>query len=478
MSQVTLLLRTRLIALRHMTAASPIPPAALLALSLLAAAALLAIGHAAAPSLLAPPVATLSPGALTDAPPVRGAAALDAAFWLAVLLSSVSGFRVMDLLMRRGDIRALAPFPIALPALFADRLLVGLIEALAFGVLGALGFIPLIWHDALLVALGAGGLLVLGMIATLCVGLGVQLFFGEQAFGGPQPGRSLGNDGYGGPGSVFLYAPGVAFALSCMLLLAIKLGLGEVVRVGRWHPATSLALGAAGAICAAALITGFQSFRRAYWRMLAGFREADSVGFNVEINYQKSAWTLPRAGERLLPPAARPIYRRHVLQYGRRHALLRILYGLCWVGYAGMILRADGQAAPVWALVMAPAWLLSLLFNPWTRLLADGMATSPRQALPIASSDDQRAGWLFAAREAALITAPFILIAAALRARGVEVGPLLAQLGAMCVVAVSVWMVGGAVATTTRLRGAKLLLGPLTVAWSVAVSVVVWRVFS
>lgn len=77
--------------------------------------------------------------------------------------------------------------------------------------------------------------------------------------------------------------------------------------------------------------------------MLAGFHEADSVGFNVEIDYQKSAWRTPRFGEQLLSQGARAVYRRHVLQYGRRHSLLRVLYGICWIAYGGMMLRAEGR---------------------------------------------------------------------------------------------------------------------------------------
>jgi demethylmenaquinone methyltransferase/2-methoxy-6-polyprenyl-1,4-benzoquinol methylase len=87
MSQTSLLLRTRLKALGHQLSASPVPPAALIALALVGAAAVLGIGHMAAPSLMTPPAATLSPGSLRDAAPLPGAAALDAAFWLATDLN-------------------------------------------------------------------------------------------------------------------------------------------------------------------------------------------------------------------------------------------------------------------------------------------------------------------------------------------------------------------------------------------------------
>jgi hypothetical protein len=205
---------------------------------------------------------------------------------------------------------------------------------------------------------------------------------------------------------------------------------------------------------------------------LAGFGEADSVGFNVEIAYQTSAWATPRAGERLLSAGARPVYRRHVLQYGRRHTLLRVLYGICWLGYAGMLFRARGQAMPAWAAVMAPVWLLALLANPWTRLLADGMITSPRQALPVAERDERAAGWLFSTREAALMALPFAALFLVVRGRGMEGGAAALQLIWMCVGVASVVGVSGLLAWRLPVRAA---LGPLASAWAVGATVLAWQ---
>src|SRR5690554_341556 len=91
---------------------------------------LLLLGHAAAPGLLRPPMDLVTAIGMTttDGKLPAGAAALEAAFWLAALASSVLNFRVMELLFRRKDVRALEHFPLQLSALYVDRLLAALGE--------------------------------------------------------------------------------------------------------------------------------------------------------------------------------------------------------------------------------------------------------------------------------------------------------------------------------------------------------------
>lgn len=127
---------------------------------------------------------------------------------------------------------------------------------------------------------------------------------------------------------------------------------------------------------------------------------------------------------------------------------------------------------PGWAAVMAPVWLLAMLANPWSRLLADGMATSPAQALPVALGDERQAGWAFSMREAGLIVLPCSVLFLMIRAGEVGAGVAAGYVAAMWGSAVSVVVVAGLAAWRLPVRSA---LGPVTSAWAVAVTVCVWQ---
>lgn len=384
----------------------------------------LVIGHAAAPGLLEPPLETATPSALKTVARARlaaGANALEVAFWLTMLLGSVSSFRVMELLFRRPEIRAIAHLPLSARALFVDRLLYGLADAAALASAASLLFVPLVWHGGGWAAACAISLVWLGLLVVLGVGLGVQLFAGASEFGTGQPGERAAVDLYGGPGQLFLFAPGVALGISAVAVLVLKLGLGEALRTGALGRATGLGVGVGLAVGAAGLVTGWRDFQRGYLRMLAGFREADFVGFEPPIDYQQSAYAQPRRLEALLPtPQAARVYRRHVLQYGRRFALVRLSYGVLWLLYGIAHAAFSPAALPVWASAAAALLLLGVMANPFARLHAPGVATAARQALPIDPADERRAATLYGAVEALRFGLPLALLLAL--TRGVQHG--------------------------------------------------------
>lgn len=442
--------------------------AALVALVVLA----LALGHAAAPGLLEPPLETATPSALRTVARARlaaGANALEVAFWLTMLLGAVSSFRVMELLFRRPEIRAIAHLPLSARALFIDRLLYGLADAGALATVASLLFVPLAWHGGAWAAACAIALVWLGLLVVLGVGLGVQLFAGASEFGTGAPGERAAVDMYGGPGQLFLFAPGVALGISAVAVLILKLGVGEALRVGAVGRATGLGVGVGLAIGGAGLMTGWAYFQRGYLRMLAGFREADFVGFEAPIDYQQSAYATPRRLEALLPtPQAARVYRRHALQYGRRFALVRLSYGVLWLLYGIAHFAFSPAALPVWASSAAGLLLVSVMANPFARLHAPGIATATRQALPIDPADERRAAILYGAVESLRFTAPMALLLTL--ARGVQHAQWLdagMASGAMVLGAVGLGalMRGGRVTTQLATTTAAIILAALG-AWT------------
>jgi hypothetical protein len=136
----------------------------------------------------------------------HGRETLEAAFWLAALASSVLNFRVMELLFRRRDIRSVESYPIRLYALYVDRLIAALGEALAATVLLAPFFLPMLWHAGGLAASTSIALIGLGLIASSAIGFAVQLAAGYTLAGG-SPGnkdhkKHKSRDIYGGSGQV------------------------------------------------------------------------------------------------------------------------------------------------------------------------------------------------------------------------------------------------------------------------------------
>lgn len=465
----TILWRARRKAWRHRVQA--LTPVRITLATLTALAALAALGHLAAPSLLIAPIETATPtGFEPRSAHVSGASALEASFWLTALAASVVGFRVMELLFRRGDIRVISNLPFPATTFFLDRLAIAGIEVAGWSLALGAFFLPLAWHGAPWAALTCALLPLLGLVATVCIGFGVQFYAGDADFAAPQgkEGRSR-DGGYGGAGQVFLLSPGIALALVMATVLLTKLGLGEVLRLEKLSRPALLGLGAPLGASAVALFLGWRYARASYHRMLAGFREVDATSFNVELDYQQSAWKTPARLEALVPARARLIYRRHALGYGRKHALARYAYVLVWLGLGLGYWRLSAEAFPAFAALGAPLIALAMLVQPWRNLLRPGLATTPTQALPVRERDEDLAADLFAWREALVFTIPVALMLVGLRSAPIDAATVLLAGPALGLGAVLTRRVSrsgllaqlGTLGVAALIIGASLL-GPLT----------------
>lgn len=393
--------------------------------------------------LLATPDATTLPAGFSSRTSLMpGAAALDMAFWTSAFCSAIFSFRIMELLFRDNAIRSVDNLPLPMRAYFVDRLVRGLIEAFAWGVPPALFFAPLAL-DAPWVALATTIMCLGGPLLTLGSGLGIQLFFGGSEFGKTQQADRKAVDGYGGAGQLFLFAPGAALAAAVVLVMLLKLSLGEMIRLESFNRATALGIGIGVVTVIVCLGLGWGHFKRAYFRMLAGFREADFVGFDLPIDYQISDFEKPRYFESLLPTQARLSYRRNVLQYGRRFALIRYMYGLLWLLSGVGLFQFEPEALPSWVIAALPVLLLSTLANPFVRLEQEGLRVAMTQPARLPASQEALASALFTARESLTFVLPFALITLvlagwrqdALMAAGMSAGVMCA--GALMIVVVA-----------------------------------------
>ncbi len=410
-SPTKLLLGARRQALRNRFANLPSTRRALLIGALIVTPlVLMGAGLMQTDSLLATPDATTLPagfGSRTSLMP--GAAALDMAFWTTAFCSAVFSFRIMELLFRDNAIRSVDDLPLPMRAYFIDRLVRGLIEALAWGVPPALFFAPLA-IEAPWVALATVLMCLCGPLLTLGSGVGIQLFFGGSEFGKTQDAERKAVDGYGGTGQLFLFAPGAALAAAVVLVMLLKLSLGELIRLEGFNRATGLGVGIGAVSVVVCLGVGWQHFSRAYFRMLAGFREADFVGFDLPIDYQTSEFEKARRFEGLLSQKAKLGYRRHILQYSRRYALVRYLYGLLWLLFGVGLFQFDPEAIPGWVIGALPVFLLATLANPFVRLEQPGLRAALTQPGRLADADEASASALFTLRESFLFLTPFMIL--------------------------------------------------------------------
>lgn len=444
---------------------------------LLIAAAIIGLGQLAAPFLVSLPADTL-PGtdlALQQPPfkrgePIPGARALDAAFWMTSLVASVLIFRVMELLFRRADIRAVENYPIQLRALFVDRAIATFAEAILAGLALSLFFLPLAWHlNASLFGLCAI-LCVAGLIAGSALTLVIQLFAGDSQVpdtnNAPQKDaaiRSTG-DAYGGGGQIFLFAPALALAFVVVLLLFIKLFVGEHLITGHITRPFEIGMTSVFILTAVSLFTAYRYFTRAFPAMAARFREADFVVFNSYQPYQKSAFTHQNIFERALPQSARAMFRADLLQYGRRYMTSRYLYVFFWAA-AAFAFYKFGDAAQLSELgrglpAAIPALLLAALANPWRRIHNQRANAHTYLALPLSQHDLLTSSALFSAREAMLFTLPYAAIAfiIPLVSTGFTTANLMAA-GSTAIAALTCALaVNGITALGVRLLGATSLL--------------------
>ena len=450
MSSPTLsLLRLRRSSWRHRLHAyrpTQRPGVILAALALLAL--LLGIGHWAAPSLMIPPIELSIPtGREPRLSLIPGARALDLAFWLTALASAVASFRIMELLFRRKDVRQLQALPLNLRAYFVDRVMYGAFEVLGLSALLSIVFVPLYWHGQAWVATSCIFMCVGGTLATFCAGLGVQLYAGYREFG--HIAQEADAQVVGADGQVFIFAPGGALLISVILILFLKLALGEVIRLQNFARPTWLALGVTLACCIAGLGMGYAYFKKCYFRVLAGFREVDFVGFKVEVDYQVSAFDKPSWSTKLVQPSARPVYQRHRLQYSRKHMLMRYAYGVMWVLYALGLWRIDEAAWPTWAAVAVALGPLCILARPWTRLEHRALSTAPIHALPIAQEDERNAASWFTLREALGFVLPMVASLALIRSLTGPTNPAHPLMGAGAILGATLCIHGAYLGATS-----------------------------
>lgn len=378
---------------------------------------LLLLGNAAAPGLLRPPmdlVTAIGMGRGEGELPA-GSAALEAAFWLAALASSVLNFRVMELLFRRKDVRALEHFPIRLYALYVDRLLAALGEAVGAALLLTPFFIPMIWHGGGLAAGASIALVAVGLLTSSAIGFAVQLGAGtglaKTEAADPTVARAATRNTSSGSAQVFLYAPGIALAVSVIIILMAKLALGEVIKAGEPTRALGVGLGILGIGFVLALAMSFRYFVRAFPRMSARFHEVDFIGYSVSASHQTSEFLEPRLGESLLPASARSVYRGYTIQFGRRYMLARWSYGLGWLAAGIALFRLSEAALPIWLLVTLPTIAVATLVNPWVRLSSSRIRPNYQNLLALRVRNDTQAAIAFGLRELLLFAGPYALMA-------------------------------------------------------------------
>ncbi len=378
-------------------------------LTLSAAAGLLLAGHLAAPTLMEPPLDLATPRGLApvDLPP--GAAALEAAFWLTALLASVLNFRVLELLFRRRDVVALQTLPIEPSALFMDRFIATIIEALVTSAAAAIFFLPLLWHDGMAAAAASiamlfGGLLLGAVISLMVMILSTRTLVPDDQEG---PKRSSMGDAYGGAGQILLYAPALALGAIVVSALFWKLLVGEPMRLGYfnepfWIGTTILAVGAL-----VSLIMAYRAFVAHYYAMAPRFHEADAAEFSAVIDYQESSFQQSRRWEWGLGPRASIAYRALEIDDDRRIAGGR-------VGYAVVIVLAiiglavlELSALPFWAIAMIPAILIAAVVNPWHRLFSRVKLLDDPLALPLSRRHRQVAATRAAIREFFFVAGPY-----------------------------------------------------------------------
>ena len=412
--QTKLLLGIRLRALRNRVIRLPAKRRRRLALYVVGFVGLmLGLGQASAPTLLSTPTTAATGGTLSGRPLPAGTLALEAAFWLSVLASSVTTFRAMELLFRRGDVRAVEPFPVRLGALFVDRLAATAFEALVAALGVSLFFVPLVWHGAPRVALLASGLSVVGLLGSAVVGFAIQIYAGDiHVRSMTSNGRTPG-DIYGGGGQVLMFSPGVAFAVAAMLILLARLGFGELLAVDGSPRAFWATMAILGISTLVGLGGAMRRFVARFPAMAARFREVDLVGFHVDINYQTSQYDDASRLTQWLPGAVRPVFRALHLQFGRRFVLLRYGYVLFWLVAAVGLTQFGRQAFPAWTVALVPTLATALVINPWFRALRPPLNPGFTETLPLDVSPRAAAATALSLREGLFLAAPYAALVAA-----------------------------------------------------------------
>lgn len=417
--------------------------------------AVVAAGHVAAPALMAVPSEVTAGGALGDRRSlVAGTAALETSFWLTALAAAVTSFRVMELLYRRSDIRSLEHLPVDLPALFVDRAAAAFLEGALPSFVLSLFFLPLAWRGAPDVALFAAGIAWCGLLGASGASLAVHLYAGELNA------RSAGDDSqgggiYGGPGQVLVYAPGLALAASVVLVLVGRLAFGELLAPEGASRGFAFGIGLVGAATLVSLLSAWRRFVARYPMAAARFREADLVHYDPPVDYQTSDYARRSRWSVLVPDSLRAPYRALLLQYGRRHTLLRYSYAIGWFLALVGLAQWSRQALPGWTVVALPVVAVAVLANPWGRAAARPLDPDFAKYLPLSDERKRGAVLLLGLRESLIAAVPYAAVACAV---DWSTGPTAAGLRAGTALLGTVAL-GAGVALASRLAGPSRTIG-------------------
>lgn len=442
------------------------------ALALLAAliAFLIVAGHFAADLLMEPPIDLATPRGLAEDELPAGAAALEAAFWLSVLLASVLNFRVLELLFRRPDVVALQILPIEPSALFADRLVAAWTEAAVAAGVASVFFVPLMWHGGTSAALASMAMLFGGLVFGACISLVVMLAATQRLIPRVDSGRDSDNsvvtDAYGGPGQLLLYAPAVALGGVVVMALFWKLLLGEPLRLGYFSEPFWIGTAVVVATSAGCLVSAYRIFVSDYYAMAPRFHDADAADYSALIEYQTSSFDDPGRWEWGLSDGAARTLRILLLDDDRRMASARVGFAVVVVIAIVGLAIIELDAVPLWAAAMIPSILVAVFVNPWRRLGRRIRLLDRPAALPIADADAEIACDRAALREFFYVGAPYALAVAVIlgHLRGLGVQGLLTA--ALSIVA--------GLATAAVVSAARRLGAPgIALAWLPAATVVV-----
>ena len=320
-----------------------------------------------------------------------GGWALETAFVGAVLVACVVTFRVVELLFRAEDAHALRTLPLHGGAVAIDRLrrasagsTVGLLVVGAFlapTCLASPAEFGLVTAGYLAVASLLVPVVGYGLIVSALVGVVDPTSLAARLTGGT----------IGGRGAVHHLAPGLAFGAVASLLLLLKLGAEEPLRV--WVEsgqlgmtnAAWLGVGLPLVLAAGTVAVGLSGFAKNFHEVQAALYDAEvpppDTGYEYFRNDTRADWV-----ERRVPPLVAVLYRKDRLQMTRGAPFLfpsTILVAviaafILWASGDGVVAAGGaGAALGMWlVVVIAPARRLRRLPGEERYGLADMLSPS------------------------------------------------------------------------------------------------------
>ncbi len=300
-----------------------------------------------------------------------GGWALETAFLGSVLVASVVTFRVVEILFRAQDAHALRMLPLSGPAVARDRFGLALRESL-LGAAGVFCFVsvPLagsppaygvvtaayLFCAALVVPLAGFGVIVSAMSATVD-----PTTLAAKLTGGTVNGR----------GAVHHLSPGAAFGTIAGLLLLLKLGFEEPLRVfaeaGEASTTNAMFVGVGIPLClaVATLIVGLLGFGKNFHEIQASLFDAEVPPPDTGYDYFANAEG-PGRVQRSLRPIVAAFYRKDSLQASRSAPFL-FPSTIVIAVIGGFALWASDFVAPFGVGMLLGFWLL-LIVAPLRRI--------------------------------------------------------------------------------------------------------------